>query len=868
MISDGVPRPGRPGTLGWIDLHLYAMALATLLTGLLLWWTNASWRESFEAYPPVLEKLRLVRSDAVKAYLAVERLAAGQQHVRPSDVEAYFEQALDGCHDIASAMARADPRPDAEDGQPPLLGTLDRYAKAIAAFRELARQSMAANPAGQTRLGVERQAAFAVLEKFADSLDDEVQRRMAAVATRQDKLNNILFFAWLSFLTLLAVSLAVGGARRRRAEQAMLESEEKYRSLFDQVRDAILVIDEDTGRILDCNRAVAAEWGYAPGDLVGKTPDVFSLDADGTAQPTAVRGQNGSLTTIREARLRTKSGEQRQVSIKSGLFTLGTSRVRLEIFRDMTELRQEERALRERETMLRSLGDNLPDGVIYTLEIDAAGNRRFLYVSQGLERILGLPVAAALGDAQRVLERIEATDRERLLAAESESRGWGVSLDVQARVITPSGDLRWGQFRAAPRPGADGSILLDGFYFDVSAQKRIEADMGQAMAAAQAASQAKSEFLANISHEIRTPLNGVLGMLQLLEGASLGGEEAQYVATALACGRGLSRILADILDFSLLEAGTLILKSTPTDIREIVADVMGVLSVECRAKGIASTVEVAREVPARVLADAARLRQIVFNIVGNAVKFTENGSVRLEVALASQRGETAMLFFTVTDTGIGMPESTLDTIFEPFTQVDGSLTRPYGGTGLGLGIVKRLLTLLDGVLTVESRVGVGSRFDFIVPCRLMEAQVPDASLPRQPALDATAARVLVVEDDAVNRMATVMMLKKMGYAVEAAEDGDLALDALAAQPFDVVLMDIQMPRLSGDEATRRIRRGEHPGVDKAVPIIALTAHAMEGDRERYFQCGMNDYLAKPVDVGALREAVQRAVTKRQEAARA
>ena len=860
----------RSRSRGWIDLHLYAMASAALLTGVLLWWTNASWRESFEAYPPVLDKLRLVRADTVKGYLAVERHMAGEQLVRLPDVDAFFEQAISGCDDIAQAMGIAEHQPHDSAASSAFLATLAQYARGIGQFRDMARQGVSADAASLKRYGVERQVAFAALEKMADALDDEVQHRIGAAAKRQDRLNNVLFLAWLSFLAFLAVSLALAGARRRKAEQAMADSEEKYRSLFDQVRDVILVVEQGTGRILDCNRAVVAEWGYEPSELVGQTssllalPDGAGLFGDAVVQ-CGPKGPTDSPTAVRETRLVVKSGEARDVSIRSGLFSLGETQVRLDIFRDVTELKKDEFAQREREAMLRSLGDNLPEGVIYTLEIAADGSRRFLYISQGLEHILGLPVARALIDANAVFDLINPEDRERLRQAESEALAGGTELDIQARVISRDGTQRWGQFRAAPRPAEGGSVLFDGVYFDISDQKRTEEHLRQAKAEAEAASRAKSEFLANISHEVRTPLNGVLGMLQLLETASLTDEEAHYVATALSCGRGLVRVLADILDFSLLDAGAMALKDDRTDVRAIVADVLEVLAIECRNKGVTARGEVAADVPQRLLVDAARLRQILFNVVGNAVKFTQAGSVSVSVFVASRLGETITLLCSVADTGIGMPDSQLDAIFEPFTQVDGSLTRKYGGTGLGLGIVKRLTSLLGGHMAVESRQGVGTRFDIAIPCRLSE---PATLQPPAPSLEnhgPPGTRVLVVEDDAVNRMATVIMLKKMGFAAEAVEDGDRVLETLAGKPFDVVLMDIQMPRVSGDEATRRIRQGAHPGVDATIPVIALTAHAMDGDRERYLNSGMDDYLSKPVDVAALRDAVLRAVAARRKA---
>ncbi len=514
--------------------------------------------------------------------------------------------------------------------------------------------------------------------------------------------------------------------------------------------------------------------------------------------------------------------------------------------------------------MLRSLGDNLPDGVIYTIAVYPDGHSRFLHISQGVERVLGLPLSQILDDAQRVFERILPEDLEVLGAAASASMAGLAVLDVQARIRTADGGVRWGQFRAAPRRSDDVAVLFDGIFLDITPQKRAEDSLRQAKAEAEAASRAKSEFLANISHEVRTPLNGVLGMLQLLASSTkLPADALAHVDTALACGRGLVRVLADILDFSLIDAGRLVLRRNTCEIRAILDGVLGVLSIECEKKGLRITVDVADDVPPYVETDDARLRQILFNIIGSAVKFTPAGAIDVKVSIASRQPGRLHVLFSVRDTGIGIPEGQLSAIFEPFTQLDGSFTRKYGGMGLGLGIVKRLVSLLDGSLVVESEVGKGTEFAFVIACG--EAASP-APLPASPVLQKKSrqeqVRVLVVEDEAINRMATVAMLRKLGYAAEAVEDGDQVPVALVKAPFDVVLMDIQMPRISGDEATRRIRQGRDPGVDPAIPIIALTAHAMDGDRERYLACGMDDYLSKPVELSALGKAVARAAALR------
>jgi PAS domain S-box-containing protein len=849
---------------GWIDLHLYAMAAAAALTGLLLWWTNASWRENFVIYPPMRGNLRQSRADIVKGYLAVERNLAGETSVRLADVDAFMEQAVHGMDKLLASLRKPEMGRDVLAQQSPDLDNgLRAYRHGIVRFQQLLRQSLLDQEQFRAQRAVERHAAFAELEKLGDGLDDAIERWVLAVAKRQDRLNRVLFFVWLSFLAILALTLTLAGNKRRKAEAALSESENRYRSLFDEVMDVILVVDAGTGRILDCNQAVATQWGYDREELLGRDPSWLRPPPDGQAHPDVAAAADGPRAPLREIRLATRFGEIRDLSVKAGFFTLGDRDVRLEIYNDVTERKRSENALLEREATLRGLGDNLPDGLIYKIEVRPDGTRRFLYVSRGVERLFGLSAKVALADTGAVFARYLPEDLDVLRRAETLSLRALGTFDVQARFRDATGAVRWGQLRAAPRRAPEGGVVFDGILVDITEYKRVEERLRQAMATAESASRAKSEFLANISHEVRTPLNGVLGMLQLLESSRLSPEDADHVATALACCRGLVRVLTDILDFTLIESGKLVLRNEPCDVRALAAEVLSVFTLESARKGLDVAVVVDPATPARVMTDVARLRQILFNVVGNAVKFTSRGAVRLDVRQASAIGEAVHLLFAVSDTGIGIPEEQMEAIFEPFTQIDGSFTRKYGGTGLGLGIVKRLVGLLDGHITVDSVPGQGTEFAFAIRCRPLapqEARIAPvaASAPGQDG----PVRVLVVEDEAVNRLATVSMLRKLGFAADAAEDGDVALDALEESDYDVVLMDIQMPRVSGDEATRRIRRGERIGIDPGIQIIALTAHAMAGDRERCLACGMNDYLSKPVDLAALGQAVTRAASQR------
>jgi two-component system sensor histidine kinase EvgS len=427
-------------------------------------------------------------------------------------------------------------------------------------------------------------------------------------------------------------------------------------------------------------------------------------------------------------------------------------------------------------------------------------------------------------------------------------------------ILCKDGCLRtWSFFSVPLGPLLDGRRTVLSMAFDITDLKRLERDLLQAKDIAENANRSKSEFLANMSHEIRTPLNGMLGMLQVIKASGLSNEVECYADMALRAGQRLTSLLGDILDLSRIEAGRMPIASQPFALANIFIALSETFSPLNMSKRLSFVISVAPDVPPTLVGDEIRVRQVLFNLVGNAIKFTDQGEVKIEVSsLLPHPSGMVRLLFMVSDSGPGIPEAKLDLICKPFVQVSGDFTRSHQGAGLGLAIALRLVNAMGGTLTFESTESRGTTVYLTLPFDLA-AHAVAAPQPRPEGETRAPLRLLLVEDEEINRLSARLILEKKGHQVVTANNGEEALNALRGSPYDCVLMDVQMDVMDGVEATKRIRSGSSGVLDAQVPIIAMTAYVLTGDREKFIEAGMNDYVAKPVQVEELQQTLARVV---------
>ena len=630
------------------------------------------------------------------------------------------------------------------------------------------------------------------------------------------------------------------------------------RALIDSMPDYIYVKDTQN-RFLVANAALARRMGAASADeLLGKSDfDYYPHEvAEKYARDEQEVMQSGRAVFNREERTQDPQGNVIWHLTTELPFYAGNGKVAglVGSGRDITERKKVEESLAYERNLLRTLIDNLPD-LIYVKDTE----RRFLIANKALAEVLGVSspeqlIGKTVFDfyPEDIARACDESDQAVLQTGHP-------LINFEEALHDPTGKTEWVLTTLVPLRDAEGRIgAFVGIDRDITQRRRAEKDLREAKEAAEAASRVKSEFLANMSHEIRTPMNGIIGMTELTLDTQLNQEQREYLTMVKSSADSLLTVINDILDFSKIEAGKLDLDSVEFDLRDSLEETMKTLALRADQKGLELLCEVRAEVPEVVCGDPTRLRQVLVNLVGNAIKFTETGEVAVRVDSEALDAEAPTLHFTVRDTGIGIPAEKQRLVFEAFSQADPSTTRKYGGTGLGLTISMRLVQIMGGEIWVNSEVGMGTQFHFTVKVGVGKKATPAVSAATE---KLRGLKVLVVDDNSTNRRILEEALDRWGLKPNSAENGEQALARLeeawqAGEPYSLVLTDVNMPEMDGFSLVERIR--QRPEL-AAATLMMLTSGGQRGDAARCRELGVAAYLTKPIRQAELREAIVRAI---------
>ena len=671
----------------------------------------------------------------------------------------------------------------------------------------------------------------------------------------------------LSKIESLSESLHSHKGALKKAEETILQQSSlvekfekqrnKYRKLFNSANDSIFVVSldkksSDYGRFSDVNNVACKRLGYTREELFAMSPFELSLRKD---------YPRNRLLTLRLARkgyatfetnCAHKNGSVSPIEINALRLNVNGKDFFMGIARDITKRRKIEQATRDSESLYRLLADNVHD-VIWTTDSTFTPQ----YVSPSFFNLTGVSHDKAI---KLIEQKILATSPFNLQDTGSPFPFKGKSIHWESCIKTASNSILWIESIASPLPQQNDTDLFPGVIVvtrDITTRKKIVLELEAAKEDAFTASNAKSSFLANMSHEVRTPMNGVLGMLQLLTLTQLNSEQFKYVEAATSAGKSLLTIINDILDYSKIEAGKLQINPEPFQIREMVRTLITSFETSVDPADVSLSYEIDDAIPETLKADQTRIRQILFNLVGNAIKFTEQGEILVLIkqsAESEKSGKTILLEGTITDTGIGIPNENEEKLFELFTQVHHGNKKKFKGTGLGLSIVRQLVSQMGGTIQLKRNPAKGTTVTFTIKVETPETQKPaSATKPPAPILTSPNRRLstLIVEDEQINQQILQAILTKLGHQSTLANHGEQALELLQSNRYDIILMDVQMPVLDGIETTKRIRKSDTFKTVCNIPIIALTAYAMAGDQERCLAAGMDSYLSKPVDIKAL-----------------
>jgi len=646
-------------------------------------------------------------------------------------------------------------------------------------------------------------------------------------------------------------------SERTRAYELLRLSEEKFSTAFRSSPDAFTLTRFRDGIFLDINESFTEQLGYRPEDVIGKSSLELNLWVNPSDRELLVQQirDKGSVRNL-EAQFRRKNGQIQTGLMSTSLIVVNGEECLLNFVRDITERKQAEELLRLSEEKFASAFKASPDSV----NLNRLTDGTYLEVNEGFCNISGYRQEEVLGKSSLDLDIwVFPEDRQRLV---QELRQHGVVKNLETQFRCKDGSIFTGQMSACIITVHGEQCLLN-ITRDVSERKRYEDELKQARSSADAANRAKSEFLANMSHEIRTPMNGIIGMAQLLQFTDLTPEQQEYLQCLESSTKNLLSLLNDILDLSKVESGKIELENTSFSLRQSIQEVITTQISLIRQKQLQLTTDLSDEIPEQLHGDPLRIKQILLNLLANAIKFTETGSVSIAANISDRQEGSLTICLSVRDTGIGITPDALERIFAPFEQADNSTTRKYGGTGLGLTICRRLAELMGGRIWAASEPGRGSCFSVELPFKLPEHQQAQRPAPVTPTCSngTRSLKLLLAEDNELNAATLIAMLKKLGHQAELACNGQQVLDKLLNGRYDGILMDISMPVMGGDEVTRTIRDAELQ-TGQHMPIIALTAHALRGDREQFLSSGFDGYIAKPVAVQQLAAELKRIQSKK------
>ena len=634
-----------------------------------------------------------------------------------------------------------------------------------------------------------------------------------------------------------------------------------FNEVIKTLPNAVIIIDQ-LGIVQEINTSTEKMFGYNKEEVIGQNvlifiPERFQSLHDQAINDYLQTGNPKVIGTGREAEAVRRDGSSFPIHLSIGEFTTGNKRLFIGIIDDLSESNRLIKDLslsRERSFLAQKFAQiGMWDWTI------ASGE---LYWSERIAPLFGYAPGALKTSYENFLNAIHPDDREQVVNAVNACVEKGEKYDIEHRVIWPDGTVRWLLER--------GDVIRDinskptrmlGVVQDITSRKELEQDIITAKEEAERAAHVKSIFLANMSHEIRTPMNAVVGLTDVVLETRLTPEQREHLTTVRSSANALLALLNDILDISKLESGKLTLEKTMFHLPRTLKDVLQTFRIAAREKALDLNLNIHPDLFHCLLGDPTRLRQILINLIGNGIKFTPKGSVTLTVEMA----EEGVYHFTISDTGIGMNQSQIETIFDPFIQADQSTARRYGGTGLGTTISKQLVELMGGRIWAESTISQGSKFHFTVPLAKPDCAVncnkncPAHITPGEITLPKSKRRfnILLVEDIPANVTLASIRLEQQGHKLQIAWNGLEALEAVEKEHFDLILMDVQMPKLDGMEATRRIRAREEKG--RHVPIIAMTASVMHEDLELCRQAGMDEIVPKPIDFSQLFATMEQVV---------